>query len=311
MKTAIIVGDTPRLAIQVLLGVYSRFGEKSVFIGGRRCRAVSRSTLCSRYFDVELDGTEDDKLIRVVHHLDITLKDPILVPADCYGERIVGRLQGEMRANVIPIPTLAQIDLFDNKWRFYQFCQENGFPTPRTILHQSKYDVDYAQTVSDLGLPFVVKPVNGAGSEGVHIVYDRAYYEQAILQNDAYAYAPVIAQKFIPGADGGLSILAVDGKAYAYAVQKYVKNGIDFIPNFYLEQAALEFCEASSYHGPVNLDVRIERDTSAIYFTEANPRFWGSTSAAVWCGLNFVGESMENPRPTGNPLTLLRALSQP
>lgn len=301
IKHLIVVGNNPMLLLQVILSAHSHGKTKCIVVGDKESRAIRRSTLCSRRVEASLDGSDDDGFARTVNLLAEQKPGAILIPADCDAARITNRVRNRLKVEIIPIPDLSTLDMLDNKWTFYQFCIANGYNAPLTLYVGAKTDLRFDAIKSEIGLPFVLKPVNQAGSTGVHIVHSEAYYDEAIRNNDGYQYAPLIAQRYIAGADGGLSVLSIEGKVCAFAIQKYVKkSGIEFLSNAYLEEVMHKLCKASGYHGVVNLDVRIEEGTGTIYFTEANPRFWASTFAAVWAGLNFVAESMEHAaRPKG------------
>jgi biotin carboxylase len=185
------------------------------------------------------------------------------------------------------------LEMLDDKWRFYEFCKKHGFQVPTTLFVGDKTNLDFDQAATELGLPFVIKPVNEAGSFGVHIVHTRHYYDTAIRNNAHYQFRPLVAQQYIEGTDMGLDLLALDGKVASFAIQERHAGGVAFLPDAYLEQMVHEFCAVSGYHGVMNIDVRRERNTGKAYLIEANPRFWVTHSAAVWNGMNFVAESIK------------------
>jgi predicted ATP-grasp superfamily ATP-dependent carboligase len=158
--------------------------------------------------------------------------------------------------------------------------------------------------IAKLGTPFVVKPVNQAGSLGVHIVSSKEDYQTKILHNHDYRFSPLIAQQFIDGNDIDASLLSFDGRMSALAIQQASRSVINFVPNEYLEQVSAEICKVSAYHGVMHIDARIEQSSGKVFLIEVNPRFWASLTAAVWCGLNFVAESLYHPPGRRNVLKL-------
>jgi hypothetical protein len=52
------------------------------------------------------------------------------------------------------------------------------------------------------------------------------------------------------------------------------------------------------------VEASVEEGTGKVWLIDSNPRFWASLTASVWCGLNFVAESLM-PAPAG---TCVRAL---
>ncbi|MDB5821791.1 MAG: ATP-grasp protein [Herminiimonas sp.] len=299
MRDLIVVGSNPKLTLQVLLSAHSHSRTKSIVIGDSLCRPIGRSTLCERFHSVELGGAQDERFVTIVNQLASEHPGALLVPADCEGIHLLHRTAARLIVGGIPYPAPATLDMLNDKWSFYQFCIANGLRTPETIFIGDKGDLNFDEAASRLGLPFILKPTNQAGGEGVHIIYDEIYYLSQILNNANYQFSPLVAQRFVPGADGGLSVFSLRGQLCALAIQKYVRGGVRFVENEYLEKIAADICRLCEFHGVMNLDVRME-DGGEVYFTEANPRFWATTFAAVWAGLNFVAESVEAIGPQEN-----------
>ena len=80
-------------------------------------------------------------------------------------------------------------------------------PTPRSRLLRTRDDSWDAKSVG--GYPLVVKPNSEGSSVGVHIVEKPEELEAAL--DDAFQYAPVLVEQFIPGRE--LTVAVVGGKA--------------------------------------------------------------------------------------------------
>jgi hypothetical protein len=152
--------------------------------------------------------------------------------------------------------------------------------------------LNFDAVAAELGLPFVVKPVDQSGSFGVHIIHTKNYYDDAIRNNKNYRFKRLIAQAYIQGTDMGLSLLSERGKVAAYAVQKWMNSDAVFVRDTYLEQVVHELCDVSGYHGVMHVDARVEDRTGTVFLIESNPRFWASLDGPVWGGLNFVAASV-------------------
>lgn len=292
MINFIVVGKCKRVTGAVLQAIRSFTDAKCVVIGGPQTRIFRWSALCKRQVTIELDGSGDERFVAAVRAACARTPHAILVPADCDGIRLVNRVRARLPVAVTPIPDSATLDMFDNKWRFHQFCMLHGLPVPATRLFTSKAALDYDTIAADLGVPFMVKPLDLAGSLGVHTVRDKADFEKAILRNDAYDYGPLIAQRHIEGVDIDISFLALAGRISAYAVQQSEGAQVVFCAHAELEDIAARLCAASAYHGVMHVDARVETATGKVFLIESNPRFWASLTASVWCGLNFVAESI-------------------
>lgn len=300
MINYIVVGKSNFVVVAVLQALRSFTDAKVLVIGDHETDVLRWSSLCHKKRNVRFDGQDDKRFAELVNTLARKMPHLKLIPADCEGIRIVNRVRNRLCIGITPIPDTATLNMFDDKWQFHRFCTEHGLRVPETRLIGAKEEIDFDAIVAELGLPFVLKPINQAGSLGVQIVTGKDYFERVIRDNPAYDFKPLIAQRFIAGADIDLSLLAVDGKLSAFAIQQVSGSKVHFVPNTYLETLAGRICDESRYSGPMHVDARIEKHTGQVYLIESNPRFWASVTASVWCGLNFVAESIEpTPRPSG------------
>jgi len=300
MINYIVVGKSNFVVVAVLQALRSFTDAKCIVIGDHETDALRWSSLCEKKRSVRFDGRDDNRFVEMINALVHKTQHLKLIPADCEGIRLVNRVRHRLRISITPTPDTATLNMFDDKWQFHQFCTQQGLRVPETRLIQAKEDIDFDAVVAEFGLPFVLKPTNQAGSLGVQIVTDKDYFDRVIRDNPEYDFKPLIAQRFIEGADIDLSLLAVDGKLSAYAIQQVSGSIVHFVPNVYLETVAGRICDESSYNGLMHVDARIEKHTGKVYLIESNPRFWASVTASVWCGLNFVAESIEpTPRLSG------------
>jgi predicted ATP-grasp superfamily ATP-dependent carboligase len=300
MINFIVVGKSHAVVVAVLQSIRSFTDAKTIVIGDEETCGLRWSNLCERQEKISFLGDGDGEFVTLVNRLVSQTPHVRLIPADCEGIRLTNRVRARLQVRITPIPDAATLDTFDDKWRFHQFCVMHNLSVPETLFVGSKFDFDYDAIVSRLGVPFLIKPTNQAGSLGVRIIRSRAYFDEAIRGNNKYWYSPLIAQRYIEGMDIDLSLLALEGKLSAFAIQKVSGSEVHFLPNIYLEEVAEKLCLASAYHGVMHVDARIERQTGKVFLIESNPRFWVSVTASVWCGLNFVAESIEpTPRPNG------------
>jgi predicted ATP-grasp superfamily ATP-dependent carboligase len=298
MKNFVVIAQGKPVVIQVLLALHSFTDANCIVVCAKGTRMLRFSSLCSGYIEVDFYGEDDDSFVQRINLFAEAMPGLMLIPADCPGTRMVNRLRGRLKAAVIPVPDSLTLDRLENKWRFYRFCNEHGLNAPVTRFLESKFDLDFASAAKELGVPFVVKPVDQQGSDGVRVIANEADYIRKIRNNDAYRYAPLIAQRYIRGTDVGLNLLSLHGRLAAIAIQQPVDqqsvgSRIKFFSNNYLESVAHTISADIGYHGVMNVDARIEDGSGRVFLFESNPRFWRTLLASVWCGLNFVAESME------------------
>jgi predicted ATP-grasp superfamily ATP-dependent carboligase len=305
MRNFVIVAQGKPVVMQVLLAIHSFTDADCIVVCARGTRVLRSSSLCSGYMEVSFHGKDDDTFVDSINALAQKMPGLTLIPADCPGTRMVNRVRCRLKAAIIPAPDTLMLDRLEDKWHFYQFCKEHGLNAPLTRYVGDKHALDFTLTARELGIPFVVKPVNEQGSDGVHVVTTESDYNRKIRNNHGYRYGPLIAQQYIRGTDVGLNLLAIHGKLAAVAIQQpidqqLVGSRIKFFPNPYLESAARTIAKETGYHGVMNVDARIEEGSGAVFLFESNPRFWRTLLASVWCGLNFVAESLEPPLHSGS-----------
>lgn len=296
MVESIVVGKSERIVTAVLQAVHCMAKARCTVIGNIETRKLRWSSLCADHIHLDFDGAGDDAAVAQINTICAQSPDTVVIPADCAGVRMINRVRHRLQARIVPIPEPATLDLMDDKWRFHQFCETNEIAVPATVYVGTKDDLDFARIESVLGLPFVLKPANESGSLGVRIVSSREHFEKTILQDDGYRFRTLIAQRYIEGEDIDASLLASRGTIVALAIQQLRGPAIEFLARPDLEAMVASLCRASGYDGVMHVDARIESATGRVFLIESNPRFWASLTAAIWCGLNFVAESIQ-PAP--------------
>ena len=292
MENFVVVGESRSLVAQVLLAIHSIAPARCVVLSGRRTGVLRWSRLCYRHHEVNFYGADDDAFVDRIHTLSASMRRLTLVTADCAAARMVNRVRTRLDIRLAPTPDAAALDCLDNKWEFHQLCVRHGINVPHTIFLESKSSRSFKRLVHELGLPFVVKPLDQAASNGVHVIRAEAQFNAQILTNPDYQFAPLVAQRFVSGQDVGLNLLAIDGEVQALAIQTRDDSKVRFLANAYLEGVAHTLARLCRYDGVMNIDARIEDGSGTVYLFESNPRFWRSLSGSVWCGVNFVGESL-------------------
>jgi biotin carboxylase len=298
----VLLSESPGLHVQVLNAVHALGPCTCIVVISRETRRFPLTNMASQYIYADFHGSDDDYLVAEINRLAMEMSDLTVIPCDCPGERLVDRIGRRLKASAIPAPNATMLDCFDDKWQFYQFCKKHGLNVPSTKLIASKHDLDFREVVREFGLPLVIKPPHRAGSVGVHVIHSEQEYHEKIVDAHDYQFSPLLVLQYVRGVDICLNLLSIHGRITAIAVQQrdFPQNfgaPIEFISNPYLESAAHAICEISAYHGVMNIDARVEEKTGRVFLIESNPRFWGSLSASVWCGLNFVQACLEPVPP--------------
>jgi biotin carboxylase len=305
----VVIGTGKYVLLQVLIALRTFSDAPCLVVSAPGTRFLRHSILASEYVESDLGEHDDAALLAAIHDFadGTTPTTPTaLIPADCPAARWVDRVGGRLAIPVAPAPDTAMLDKFDNKWQFHRFCRAHGLPTPDSMFAANKHLLDFDAAATRLGLPFVVKPLHEQASAGVVIVRDEAAWRHHVLDNPAYRHAPLMAQRHIAGSDVGINLLAIDGALDAIAVQRRIDpshdgSPVEFFADDTLEEIGRLVARKSRYTGVMNIDARIDARSGKAWLLEANPRFWRSLSASVWCGMNFVERCVI---PTGGPLPL-------
>jgi predicted ATP-grasp superfamily ATP-dependent carboligase len=309
MRSFLVVGKSRRVVVAVLQAIRSHGDEPCAVVGGSDTGSLRWSPLCQRYAMMDFGGDDDARFLDLAREMAVAWPSLCVIAGDCDGIRLINRVRHGLDIPIAPLPVTPLLDSFDDKWQFHRFCTRYALPVPLTVQVGAKRNADFAALSARLGLPFMLKPVDQAGSLGVKLITSRAQFEREVLHDDGYCFEPLIAQRFIDGEDIDLSLLSLHGKLAAFAIQQVAGAEIRFVPNAELEDIAHALCAASGFHGVMHVDARIERTTGEVYLIESNPRFWASLTAAAWCGLNFVTASVQGMRDEPEPFGDIPALT--
>ncbi len=307
MRNAVVVGNSLQVLGPVLEAIRSFSRAEISVIGNDSTRSIRWSLLCNHWHRHTLLAGDDQSLLDILEKACRHDHPARIIAVDCDAAHALNRLRQRLPAPLIPMPDQAQLSMLEDKWCFYRLCQLQGLPTPLTLCFEHKHQLHYQVLSSTLGTPFVIKPSNLAGSQGVRIIRDEAMLHSEILAREDYQFRPLLAQEFIPGEDIDISLLAIGGRVMTLATQQVSGSVVRFISQPEMEALAMALCAACRYDGVMHIDARINRSSGRIYLIESNPRFWASMTAALWCGLNFVQESLryaDDPEPPTAPLRL-------
>jgi predicted ATP-grasp superfamily ATP-dependent carboligase len=163
-----------------------------------------------------------------------------------------------------------------DKWQCYHVFRRNGIPTPETWCVPAG---DAAALARAIGLPLVVKPRDGCGSEGVYLARDLASLESALSR----VGREVLLQRFIEGIHASASLLVRAGAALPLSLNgQRITPGTPFVyqggcvpldHRLGAQALALSAWAATSLpglRGYVGVDLVLTESTP--YVIEINPR---------------------------------------
>ena len=113
-----------------------------------------------------------------------------------------------------------------DKWECYRRFSQAGLPTPRTIrVSPGAAPVAAAR----LGYPVVVKPLDGAGCDGVALATDDDVLKRTLRQPALLGAESILVQKYASGSAASVSLLVADGRSTVLSLnEQRVRAGIPF-----------------------------------------------------------------------------------
>ena len=247
--------------------------------------------------DLALDDPEPF-IASLLRHLEtneydalLPLSDHTTIPLSLHRDRV---------QQVVPIavPPAAAIQLAADKLGTLKLAGDLGIQGPATWAPESRAELD--EIAETLPYPAVFKFRGGAGSDGLRTVRDarelRAAYDALPTRTDdlLFDYRPLI-QEFIPGELVDLCVLFRHGEPRAALTQRrvhmYPRGGGSGTVNETTDapevrELGLKLLEALDWHGPAQVEFRMDPRDGVPKLMEINGRFWGSTDLAVQAGVD-------------------------
>jgi predicted ATP-grasp superfamily ATP-dependent carboligase len=113
-----------------------------------------------------------------------------------------------------------------DKWECHRRFAQAGLPTPETACVAPAAALAAA---TRLGYPVVVKPLDGAGCEGVGLATNDALLGAALRQPALRGSASVLVQRYVEGTAASVSLLVAGGRSTALSLNgQRVRAGIPF-----------------------------------------------------------------------------------
>lgn len=114
-----------------------------------------------------------------------------------------------------------------DKWECHRRFGLAGLPTPETVRTTP---ADAARAAEELGFPLVIKPIRGAGCEGVGLVRGADTLEQALDQPALREVEHLLLQRYVEGTHASVSLLTAGGDSVLLSLnEQWVQAGIPFV----------------------------------------------------------------------------------
>jgi predicted ATP-grasp superfamily ATP-dependent carboligase len=195
----------------------------------------------------------------------------------------------------IPIDSFEKIYALYNKKLFSNLADELRITVPETFYPNSVTDIkDFASSAS---YPRIIKLQNSNGAKGVRIVRS----EKDLLNNyrsltDMSSGSLPIIQEYVEGIMYAVSVLYYEGRYIAGFVRRNLREKDYFggtctkcesVIRTDLIGHVRKILDHLEYTGVVMMEFKVNEDTGQVWAIEANPRYWGTTSHDIDCGIEF------------------------
>ena len=188
-----------KLTVALLAGGISSEREVSLHSGDQVYEALDKSKYEVKRYDPKTDLA---LLVKDASKIDIAL----IILHGPYGED--GTVQGLLELLNIPYQGSGVLGsaLAMNKEVTKQLYEKSDLPVPPYIIYDRSEHVDADACVKQIGLPLVVKPVEGGSSVGMSIVNSTAELQNALDKAIAYDNS-ILVESYVDGTELTVGVL--------------------------------------------------------------------------------------------------------
>lgn len=227
--------------------------------------------------------------------LDICIKNDIKLLITARDAELITFAEAKSKFDAINVKILtAPLDslrICRNKLLFCKFCEENGFPIPKTYFHEDQ-----------INYPAFIKPITGAGSLNVHKLFSKKELE---LVKEIYSDIFLI-QELVDWPEYSIDLFSdFHGRVISVIPRERIRTvgGESYVGRTYkneiLINESIKIAQALKLIGPNTIQCFFSG--SSIKFIEVNPRFGGGANLGFNSGANVPellvrilnGESIE------------------
>ena len=199
----------------------------------------------------------------------------------------------------VPVPDYDSLLQARDKLQTLEIARQIGIKTPLTYcVHESQ---DLEEIAEKISYPCVIKPRQGAAAIGLMFpgskeALMRCYNSLPSKSDMVFVYDRPLVQEYVPGEIHDVCLLFNRGKARAALTQKrlkmYPSRGGAGVINETTDEPALRdqaimLLEALRWHGPAQVEFKIDSRDGTARLMEVNGRFWGTLDLSIQAGMNF------------------------
>lgn len=242
----------------------------------------------------------DDDWVRAIRSIVRSLRIDVVLPVTEKGVEFVARNRTVI-SEFVAIPPLADFDLImmaQDKWSFYHFATQNGFPVPASVLIGKAGEASVASLDHDsVEYPALLKPTlldGGFGIVKIKEPSDLAYTWNNRNTIKGYQY---ILQSYIPGVVFCLGLYSQGGQIISYTLWKtllksskrlyFSARAMEYVNNEEIIELAERLISTMKWDGIANIDFLVDSQDGSVKILDFNPRFGQSLLGSLVAGVNF------------------------
>lgn len=224
----------------------------------------------------------------------------ILLPTSDYSTHFASRNRDELAAHIrLAVPDYEALSVTLDKPATLAAAGRAGLEVPATHCPRDRDEV--ARIARGLEYPCVVKLRQGSGAVGLRYANSRnellRLYERPQGNDDLFfRYSLPMIQEYIPGAVHDVCLLFDNGAPVACLTQKRrktypvtggigVENETTDEPG--LRDRAVALLRSLRWHGPAQVEFKIDARDGTPRLMEVNGRYWGTLGLAIEAGVDF------------------------
>lgn len=232
------------------------------------------------------------ELARGRHHVLLPFSDDTTIPVVEHR----ARLERHVR---IPVPDPRSLGRTRDKLRTLAVARRLGLGIPRTAVVRNLDGVRAA--IGRIGAPCVLKPRRGAAAIGVAFLEapedaESAWQSGSVEHDRVYDARSRLLQERIPGEVHDVCVLFRRGEPRAVLTQWRVRMEppaggpgvlVETTRNPELAERAVRLMRALRWHGPAQVEFRLDPRDGEPKLLEVNGRYWGTLGLAIRAGVDF------------------------
>jgi predicted ATP-grasp superfamily ATP-dependent carboligase len=224
----------------------------------------------------------------------------VLLPMHEYSLLAVVRHADALRHHVaVALPDPETLYQVRDKQRVVELAREVGISAPRTYRPRDRADID--RISREINYPCVMKPRTGMGAIGVGYAQSPSALRRLFRgprESDAvFDFRALLIQEYIPGEIHDVDVLFCRGEPRAGVtcrrITTYPSTGgrsliCETTDEPELRRAAYRLLRAVGWHGPAEVEFKIDRRDGVPKLMEINPRFSGSLELQINAGADLA-----------------------